>query len=202
VMGGVSFLRPFLQNLCFNSPWNYAVFWKLRAPQHENVLAWEDGFCNIQKLKIPEDIKIEDFYSTEILHSDFSPYLLSKNPCNYTVGLAVAEMSRTSHVMGNGVVGEVALTRKPRWIYAAQIAADTSKTIISQYPDEWLLQIAAGIKTILLFPVVPHGVLQLGSIEMVAEDATILSCVENVLACCDDSGLPDWRYLIRELPLM
>jgi len=36
-----------------------------------------------------------------------------------------------------------------------------------QYREDWLLQFAAGIKTVLLVPVVPHGVLQLGSLDMV-----------------------------------
>ncbi|KAI3474123.1 hypothetical protein Pfo_028911 [Paulownia fortunei] len=130
---GISFLRPFLQSLCSNSPWNYAVFWKLKH-QHEIVL---DG-----------------------------------TPGEYPVGLAVAEMSSASHVgcWQSGFHGNAC------WIYSDNIATDVFNSVLflRSYPDEWLLQFAAGVKTILLLPVIPHGVLQLGSVEMIFDSAVLL----------------------------
>lgn len=37
---GSGFLRPFLQSLCCNSPWNYAVFWKLEHHDEMYVNSW------------------------------------------------------------------------------------------------------------------------------------------------------------------
>lgn len=179
---GISFLRPFLQALCYNSPWNYAVFWKLKH-QDEMVLAWEDGFCDIPK---PRDVMVspvEDLYfknSNMILSSTLTPSMLDGTPGKYLVGYAVSEMSRASHVVGKGVVGKAAFKGKARWIYSDSIQTDFLNSILaSKYPDEWLLQFAAGIKTILLLPVIPDGVLQLGSMEMVAEDAARVAHVKN-----------------------
>ncbi|XP_057808038.1 transcription factor LHW-like isoform X2 [Salvia miltiorrhiza] len=78
------------------------------------------------------------------------------------------------------VVGEAAFKGNARWIYADSIQTDVLNSIlVAKYPDEWLLQFAAGIKTILLLPVIPDGVLQLGSLEMVAEDAAVVVYLKN-----------------------
>ncbi|GKV52394.1 hypothetical protein SLEP1_g58979 [Rubroshorea leprosula] len=41
---GTTALRQLLKSLCSNSPWKYAVLWKLRhwSPL---ILTWEDGYC-------------------------------------------------------------------------------------------------------------------------------------------------------------
>ncbi|KAH6762062.1 hypothetical protein C2S52_019495 [Perilla frutescens var. hirtella] len=179
---GLSFLRPFLQTLCCNSPWNYAVFWKLKH-QDEMILAWEDGVCDILKPRDDMLSPVEDLYlnnSNMILSSTLTPSLLDGTPGDSLVGFAIAEMSRASHLVGKGVVGEAAFKGNARWIYSDSIQTDVLNSIlVAKNPDEWLLQFAAGIKTILLLPVIPDGVLQLGSMEMVAEDAALVACVKN-----------------------
>ncbi|XP_011094905.1 transcription factor LHW [Sesamum indicum] len=191
---GMSFLGSFLQSLCSNSPWNYAVFWKLKH-QHEMVLEWEDGFFDNLGLRDP-------MVGPDALYFEKSYKILSA-PGEYSVGLAVAEMSSAFHVMGKGVVGEAAFTGNTRWIYADNIAPDVFNSVLApEYPDEWLLQFAAGIKTILLLPVIPHGVLQLGSIEMVAEDPAL---VAHVKVKFETHGKPDgcdWRYSFQQFPPM
>ncbi|CAH1421408.1 unnamed protein product [Lactuca virosa] len=48
-----------------------------------------------------------------------------------------------------------------------------------QHPDEWLFQFVAGVKAILLVPVTPHGVLQLGSLEHLPKDAKMSNYIKN-----------------------
>ncbi|XP_042045868.1 transcription factor LHW-like [Salvia splendens] len=179
---GSRFLRPFLQSLCCNSPWNYAVFWKLKH-HDEMILAWEDGFCDILKQSDAMASPVEDLYfknSNMILSSALTPSLLDGTPGDYLVGYAITEMSHSSHVVGSGVVGEAAVKGNASWIYADSIQTDVLNSfLVSEYPDEWLLQFAAGIKTILLLPVIPDGVLQLGSTEMVSEDAVLVAYLKN-----------------------
>ncbi|KAL3639505.1 hypothetical protein CASFOL_017412 [Castilleja foliolosa] len=159
---GTSFLRPLLQSLCSDSPWNYAVFWKLEH-QQELVL-------------VCEDLHLENSY--KILSSNSSS---STFDYEYPVGLVVAEMLRGYHVVGTGVVGKAALTGNASWVYSDNIVTKMSDSVLdTEYLDEWLLQFAAGIKTILLLPVIPHGVLQLGSVEMVAEDADLVAYVKHM----------------------
>ncbi|KAI3473192.1 hypothetical protein Pfo_030484 [Paulownia fortunei] len=203
---GISFLRPFLQSLCSNSPWNYAVFWKLKH-QHEMVLVWEDGFCDILKPRDPIVGPIVDLYlenSNKILPSTFCSSVLDGTPGEYPVGLAVAEMSSASHVVGKGAVGKAAFTGNACWIYSDNIATDVFNSVLvpEQYPDEWLLQFAAGIKTILLLPVIPHGVLQLGSVEMVAEDAALVAYVKDKFEAHKKPDGYDLRYSIQQFSLM
>ncbi|KAL3839488.1 hypothetical protein ACJIZ3_024079 [Penstemon smallii] len=179
-MGINSSLRSFLQSLCCNSPWNYAVFWKLKH-QNEMILVWEDGFCDIPKPRNPMVCSIEGFFmenSNTILSSDFIPSVLDGNPGD-PVGLAVTEMSSASHVVGNGVVGKAALTGNALWTYSDNVGTEViDSVLVPEYPYEWLLQFAAGIKTVLLLPVIPHGVLQLGSVELVAEDKTVVASIK------------------------
>ncbi|KAK4419033.1 Transcription factor [Sesamum alatum] len=200
----MSSLGSFLQSLCSNSPWNYAVFWKLKH-QHEMVLEWEDGFCDNLGLGDPM-VGPDALYfekSNKILSSNFISSALDGTPGEYPVGLAVAEMSSASHVMGKGFVGEAAFTGNTRWIYADNIATDVlNSVLVPEYPDEWLLQFAAGIKTILLLPVIPHGVLQLGSMEMVTEDPALVTHIKVKFEAHGKPDGCDWRYSFQQFPPM
>ncbi|KAL0451114.1 UNVERIFIED_CONTAM: Transcription factor LHW [Sesamum latifolium] len=162
---------------------------------HFRVLEWEDGFCDNLGLRDP-------MVGPDALYIEKSNKILS-SPGEYPVGLAVAEMSSASHVMGKGVVGEAAFTGNSRWIYADNIATDVFNSVLApEYPDEWLLQFAAGIKTILLLPVIPHGVLQLGSMEMVAEDPALDAHVKVKFEAHGKPDGCDWRYSFQQFPPM
>ncbi|OIT01132.1 PREDICTED: transcription factor EMB1444-like [Nicotiana attenuata] len=170
-------LRHFLQSLCSKPPWNYAVFWKL---QHEyaTILTWEDGYLDIPCAREPYRSLIGNYYSKTL--NELFPNCGSRshngNLGEHPIGLAMAEMSSTYHVAGKGVVGEVASLCIPHWISSDSIApAELSFGSVAECPDEWLLQFAAGIKTILLVPCIPHGVLQLGSMETVAENVEMVT---------------------------
>ncbi|TYH89544.1 hypothetical protein ES332_D01G269400v1 [Gossypium tomentosum] len=55
--------------------------------------------------------------------------------------------------------------------------------MVDECPEEWLFQFALGIKTIVLIPVLPHGVVQLASLEMVAEDSSITAYIKDRFKC-------------------
>ncbi|KAK7245376.1 hypothetical protein RIF29_40216 [Crotalaria pallida] len=125
-----------LRSLCFNTHWNYAIFWKLKngAPM---VLTWEDAY-----------------------HDGAGD--------GNALGLAVAKMSYHVYSLGEGIVGQVAATRKHRWIQ------------VFEFADEWQSQISAGIKTIVVVPIVPLGVVQLGSLNKVTEDIAVVTNIRNL----------------------
>ncbi|XP_031127614.1 transcription factor EMB1444-like isoform X2 [Ipomoea triloba] len=171
-------LRQFLQTLCCDSLWNYAVFWKL---QHENLmlLSWEDGFFDFPISGEPVG-SIANNYCQKGLNDILLSTFLSKSDNDdigeSPIGLAMTEMSNTYHILGKGAVGEVASTGSPLWIFSDILApGGISSSSVSKCPEEWMLQFLAGIKTILLIPCIPHGVLQLGSLEMVAENAQLVA---------------------------
>uniref|UniRef100_A0A5B6Z5Y6 Putative transcription factor LHW n=1 Tax=Davidia involucrata TaxID=16924 RepID=A0A5B6Z5Y6_DAVIN len=179
---GTTPLRQFLQSLCHNSCWNYAVFWKLQH-QSQTLLTWEDGCCACPKLTESMESILDDicFKGLDgIFPSSCESSIHDGNLGEYPIGLAVADMSRVQYALGKGVVGEVAYTGNHRWLSHDNISAgELNYKSVSVCPDEWLLQFLGGIKTILLVPVVPHGVLQLGSLEMVAEDLALIAYIKD-----------------------
>ncbi|GER55871.1 basic helix-loop-helix (bHLH) DNA-bindingsuperfamily protein [Striga asiatica] len=203
---GTSFLRTILQRLCCDSPWDYTVFWKLKH-QHEMVLVWEDGFYDPMKLRDPLLGPAEGpFYESpnKILPSAFPSTALDGIPCENLIGRAIAEMSSASHVVGKGLVGKTAFTGNARWIYSDNIVSNVFNSIlIPECQDEWPLQFAAGIKTVLLLPVMPHGVLQLGSVAMVAEDAALAAYVKtNFEAHMMEASLYGSEYSVHQISTM
>ncbi|XP_047157010.1 transcription factor bHLH155-like isoform X2 [Vigna umbellata] len=109
------------------------------------------------------------------------------------------------------VVGKVALARDHCWVSCEDILTPKFETdLITECPDEWLLQIACGIKTIVFVPVLPLGVLQFGSFEEVAEDLEFVTTVKGKLQSIDSmeanitplsmgTDYQDWSDLMHNL---
>ncbi|XP_024028273.1 transcription factor EMB1444 isoform X1 [Morus notabilis] len=175
-------LRQFLISLCNNTHWKYAVFWKL---QHQTppILTWEDAYCD--NAKPAEDLgsasddshvnrsKPISFQSRETSMQD-----IGSEGCQ--IELLVANMSCVQYALGDGLVGDVACTGKHTWVFFNNFfTREFDSNLVPDWTDEWLLQIAMGIKTILLVPLLPDGVLQLGSLEMVAEDLSVVGFIKE-----------------------
>ncbi|KAF9599429.1 hypothetical protein IFM89_037195 [Coptis chinensis] len=192
-------LRHLLRSLCNDSPWEYAVFWKLKH-RSRMLLNWEDGYCNYSK---PRDF-VESM--SDILHNIETNGLTSFDCENdvsdgisagYPVGLAVASMSCLLYSLGEGFVGRAASTGKDCWIYADEFESK----LFPECPEDLQLQIAVGIKTVLHVPVIPHGVVQLGSLLQVTEDRTTVARIKdmfNTFQC--NSGPTMLSTPSRDLP--
>ncbi|KAF6161163.1 hypothetical protein GIB67_007804 [Kingdonia uniflora] len=158
-MGSNAAMRQFLRSLCDFSQWEYAVFWKL----DRMLLTWEDGYCGYPK-------------PGEFIEKKSDNGCITESSLEYPIGQAVASMSHLVYSFGEGrAVGKVASTGKPRW----DSLDDFNSMVLPEYANEWLNQFAVGIKTILLVPVVPHGVVQLGSLAMVSEDSELVGYVKD-----------------------
>ncbi|XVF76672.1 hypothetical protein PTKIN_Ptkin13bG0285600 [Pterospermum kingtungense] len=177
-------LRQLLKSFCTNSPWKYAVLWKLRH-RSPMSLTWEDGYC---VYPIPresaESISSDVYSNSEIILSHLETSIDDGCFGGYPIGLVVANMSHVKYALGEGVVGKVAFTGKHCWVcYDIFFSGKANSNLVPECPEEWLLQFESGIKTIVLVPVLPHGVMQLGSLEMVAEDLSIPAYVKDRFAC-------------------
>ncbi|KAL3536438.1 hypothetical protein ACH5RR_004899 [Cinchona calisaya] len=176
-------LRPFLQSMCCDSQWDYAVFWKLQRHQNQMLLVWDDGLFDFSRPIVPIE-GIMGSYSfnnaCERLSSSCASSTQNGNLGDCPIGVAMAEMSSNYYIVGNGLVGEVAYTESPSWIFIDNcMAGGYNSSVVSEHLDELLHQFLAGVKTMLLVPLNPHGVLQLGSRDMVLEDAGLVISVEN-----------------------
>lgn len=103
------------------------------------------------------------------------------------LGLAVAKMSYHVYLLGEGVVGQVAVTGKHLWISADKHVIDSCLSL--EYSDGWQTQIAAGIRTIAVVAVVPYGVVQLGSLNKIAEDLKLVNRIRDIFFELQDSLL-------------
>ncbi|KAA8516390.1 hypothetical protein F0562_016683 [Nyssa sinensis] len=169
-------ILKFLQSLCHNSCWNYAVFWRLHH-QSQMLLTWEDGYCDCPKLRESVDSILDDICfkgSDGMFSPSYQSSIHDEYSGEYPIGLAVADMSKLQ------VVGEVAYTGNHFWLSGDNSSAGEFKSkLFPECPNEWVLQFVGGIKTILLVPVGPHGVLQLGSLEMVVEDLALIAYIKD-----------------------
>lgn len=179
---GTTDLRQLLESLCNNSDWKYAVLWKMRygSPM---ILTWEDGYFDCSKPREPLQTISSDVYcngGNDLVSSLRDASASNANFGGHQIELVMAEMWQLQYPLGEGVVGEVAYTGDHFWLSFNNIfSCERSKNLVPEFPEEWLLQFASGIKTILLVPVLPHGVLQLGSFDEVAENIQIVAYIKG-----------------------
>lgn len=176
-----SALRQLLQSICYNSPWKYALFWKFQEHNQMN-LTFEEGY-----IQSPQQRNSVEGISDNIRSNGSHRYSSHKGESksnNEDTGtdpleLALAYMSSAQHTLADGIVGEVAHSGNYCWASADGMSIG-ALSFKPKCPDDWVFQFAAGIKTVLLVPVVPHGVLQLGSLDTVAEDQAVVANVKNM----------------------
>ncbi|KAJ0947998.1 putative transcription factor bHLH family [Helianthus annuus] len=144
---GISALHQALKNLCLNTHWNYAVFWKLN-PQPQMMLTFEDAYYD------------------------------KNDPSDDLLGLAIAKMCYHQYSLGEGLVGQVAVTYKHLWVSGDQLVNDPYMSF--EDFDGWKTQIATGIRTIAVVGVVPHGVVQLGSFNNIPEDLKMVNHIQEI----------------------
>ncbi|KAJ9169595.1 hypothetical protein P3X46_017764 [Hevea brasiliensis] len=169
-------LHNTLRSLCFNTEWKYAVFWKLKH-RARMVLTWEDAYYDNCEQHDPLESKC---FRETLEHLCGGRY--SHDP----LGLAVAKMSYHVYCLGEGIVGQVAVTGKHRWIIADKLV---TSSISFEFSDGWQSQFSAGIKTIVVVAVVPYGVVQLGSLNKVAEDLKLVTHIKDVFLSLQDSSV-------------
>ncbi|KAL8138993.1 hypothetical protein V2J09_004994 [Rumex salicifolius] len=168
-------LQHLLRSLCWNTEWNYAVFWKLRS-RARMVLTWEDAYYDSHV----NHGHFESKYSRTIgsLHDGHFP--------RDFLSLALAHMSYHVYPLGEGFVGQVAVTGKHQWIFADELAVNSLSS--SEHFDGWQAQLLAGVQTIVVAAVIPYGVVQLGSLSKVNEDSKHLSHIRDIFSRIQDSS--------------
>ncbi|WMV44104.1 hypothetical protein MTR67_037489 [Solanum verrucosum] len=93
------------------------------------------------------------------------------------MGSVIDEMLLQVHILGRGMIGQTAFTKKHKWMFSAanherQISIGSSHNSNLLLDDnEFEQQFSAGIKTIAVISVEPLGVLQFGSTNKLQESA-------------------------------
>ncbi|KAG8495146.1 hypothetical protein CXB51_013253 [Gossypium anomalum] len=170
-------LKEALKSLCGVTQWSYAVFWKIGC-RNTKLLIWEEYYyeSTLSGLQNPE-LPFREW--GECCGSDTSSQL-GCQPWD-KVGLLISKMMNNRIVIvGQGLVGRAAFTGNHQWILANSYMTD------SQPPEvlnELHLQFSAGMQTVAVIPVFPHGVLQLGSSTTIMENMGFVNDVKSLILC-------------------
>ncbi|XP_074560994.1 transcription factor LHW-like isoform X3 [Curcuma longa] len=166
-------LREALRQLCLDTEWAYAVFWKASVFQSRMHLIWEDGYYN-QKSNI-SSFKISIFPpKQEALAIKSNCSELGSEADDAIQVLVEKIMASQVHFFGDGFVGQAASSGKYIWIRRDRFDS------ISKGLAELNCQIAAGMQTMLVVPVLPYGVIQLGSTQTVTENIGFIYHIKSL----------------------
>lgn len=179
MMGPV--LGDALKRLCVEIGWSYAVFWRAVGLQEQRYLIWEDGYCGRMHAGI------SGFEAMDLLIKEKG--ILRGSRCEerfaelgrptedriYT--LIHKRMANQVHVVGDGVVGKAASTGNHQWILQGNLNQNYSATKDLVEINQQLL---SGIQTIAVIPVLPQGVLQLGSTRLIYEEIGFVNYVQHL----------------------
>ncbi|CAA7396857.1 unnamed protein product [Spirodela intermedia] len=164
-------LRETLRRLCAEIGWSYAVFWHTIRCGNSRHLVWLEGHYEPARAStVPDIVKEWDAFQTTGDGAD----PLAELGClpEDKIGDLVEKTMRSQvHVLGDGVVGRAAITGCHQWIIRGGEGCE------SEVLGEMNHQFSAGIMTTAVIPVLPHGVVQLGSIQTIMEN---LAFVEHV----------------------
>ncbi|KAM3398811.1 transcription factor LHW [Capsicum galapagoense] len=170
-------LKEVLKTLCGVNQWSYAVYWKIGC-QNTKLLIWEESYY--EPLTFSGIHRISGVENPELSFHDWDACWGSGEVRMHQAGervhLLVNKMMMESQInlVGEGLVGRVAVTGCHQWFHSE----DFSRVV---HPPEVLKglteQFSAGIQTIAVVPVLPHGVVQLGSCLNIMEN---MSFVEDV----------------------
>ncbi|XP_066357635.1 transcription factor LHW-like [Miscanthus floridulus] len=144
-----------LRRLCEEVGWSYAVFWKAIGAADPVHLVWEDGCCGHASCSA----------GSEAPEAGCEP---GTSLCT----LVRKVMASQIHVVGEGTIGCAAFTGNHQWI--VHDPAAKHHNLRPELAAEMNHQFAAGIQTIAIIPVLPRGVLQLGSTSVVVENTNLV----------------------------
>ncbi|GJT65878.1 transcription factor LHW [Tanacetum coccineum] len=119
----------------------------------------------------------EECYYEPVIYSTGEHGIQATN----NIYLLVTKMMKDNYVnlLGEGLVGRVAFTRNHQWIISDNKMLDVHPLEVS---NELCTQFSAGIQTIAVIPVYPHGVVQFGSSSTIMENIGFVNDVEGLIS--------------------
>ncbi|KAI3746676.1 hypothetical protein L6452_09115 [Arctium lappa] len=169
-------LKEALKTLCGVNQWSYAIFWKIGC-QNPKLLIWEE--C----------------YYEPVIYANGGHGVQARNK----VHTLVTKMMKDNYInlLGEGLVGRVAFTRVHKWIISDNKMLGVHPPEVS---NEVHTQFSAGIHTIAVIPVHPHGVVQLGSSSTIMENMGFVNDVKSLISQlgCVPGALLSENYMKNE----
>lgn len=173
-------LKEALKTLCGVDRWSYAVFWKINC-QNPKLLIWED--CYYEPVIYSAIHGIPGSMNQELTFQNWSSCWTSNGGVSQPgekVQLLVNKMmvENQFNVVGEGLVGKAAATGNHQWVLSEGYCREAHPVEVLK---ELSLQFSAGMQTIASIPVLPHGVVQLGSSKMILENVGVVNEVKMLV---------------------
>ncbi|CAL0333953.1 unnamed protein product [Lupinus luteus] len=172
-------LKEALKTLCTRNQWSYAVFWKIGC-NNPKLLIWEDCFYELLPSLLPprivgtSNLPYQDgegcWFSSESqlgIQEDKVGSLINKMMVNNSV-----------NIIGEGIIGRAAFTGNHLWILLNNFTRDACP---QEVYTEFRYQFSAGIQTLAVIPVLPHGVVQLGSFLPIMENMGFVNDMKSLI---------------------
>ncbi|KAL8140903.1 hypothetical protein V2J09_006924 [Rumex salicifolius] len=174
-------LKEALKSICGVNRWSYAVFWKIGC-QNPKLLIWEDCYYEVNPCPVLTKTENQGLTLDELDKCWLSPeaYLnQSEAHMAERVDLLIKKMMVNQvHVVGEGLVGRTAFIGNHQWIVSDYF----NETIHPpEVVNEVQLQFTCGMQTVAVIPVIPHGVIQLGSSLTIMESTGFIHDVKNLI---------------------
>ncbi|KAL7154152.1 hypothetical protein ABFS83_04G216200 [Erythranthe nasuta] len=182
-------LKEALKTLCGVNQWCYAVFWKIGC-QNPKLLIWEECYYEPATCS-----GLPGISGSENLEGSFRDYGASWAGGD-KVHLLVNKMMMDNQVniVGEGLVGRVAFTGNHQWIVSDNCFGEAHPPEVLK---EVCQQFSAGMQTVAVIPVLPHGVVQFGSFLTIREN---MGFINDVISLLLQLGyLDDFNYVQNEL---
>ncbi|CAI9781388.1 unnamed protein product [Fraxinus pennsylvanica] len=177
--------KEVLKTLCGVNQWDYAVFWKIGC-QNPKLLIWEEcyyaplscaalpGISRIENPKFGYEDYNASWFSTE------DHILPPRVQAGNKVHMLVKQMMSDKHVniVGEGLVGRAAFTGNHQWFLSEKFTKEPHPTEVLK---DLCQQFSAGMQTVAVIPVLPHGIVQLGSHLAIMENMIFINDVKNLV---------------------
>ncbi|XP_021720561.1 transcription factor LHW-like isoform X1 [Chenopodium quinoa] len=212
-------LKEALKALCGVNEWSYAVFWKIGC-QNPKLLIWEESYYGSSP-SVPlnssignQEINLQkvEGFNNETQLSDKVHLLMDRmmmsNHVNvvgegYALLVIFAFLGLIIHTTVDKckLVGRAAFTGSHQWIVSGMYNEIAHP---AEVLNEVHLQFSAGMKTIAVIPVIPHGVVQLGSSLTIMENVGFVHDVRSFLlqlGCIPSAFISD-NYFAKDAASM
>ncbi|CAN4119157.1 unnamed protein product [Withania somnifera] len=166
-------LKEVLKTLCGVNQWSYAVYWKIGC-QNTKLLIWEESYHEPLTFSGMHDWSVGwglgEVHNSQVM-----------NQAGERVHLLVNKMMMESQInlVGEGLVGRAAVTGSHQWFHSEGF----SRVV---HPPEVLKQLteqfSAGIQTIAVVPVLPHGAVLFGSCLHIRENMSFVADVRILIS--------------------
>ncbi|GER56966.1 transcription factor-related family protein [Striga asiatica] len=179
-------LKEALRALCGVNQWSYAVFWKMDC-QNLMHLIWEECYYEVasslgslqgfSRNGNPE-INFSDYGNSSVAFESLN--LGHGVPARDKVHFLMNKMMADGNVrvVGEGLIGRVVLTGNYQWMLSENYYGESQSLEVL---EEALQQFSAGMKTVAVIPVLPHGVVQFGSHVTIPENIGFVKDVMSLI---------------------